>query len=102
MEPPVSEPIAIGANPAAVAAAEPPDEPPGTRVVSSGFLVGPKALFSVDAPMANSSRFVLPIAMVPAACSFCTTVASYGGFQPSKIFDEHVVATPSVHMLSFN
>ena len=30
-EPPVSEPSAIGTMPAATAAAEPPDEPPGTR-----------------------------------------------------------------------
>ena len=31
-----------------------------------------------------------------------TTVASYGGFQPSRIFDEHVVAMPRVHMLSLS
>jgi hypothetical protein len=41
MEPPVSVPIAQGALPAATAAAEPPDEPPGTRVVSHGLSVGP-------------------------------------------------------------
>ena len=34
IEPPVSEPSASGANPAATAAALPPDEPPGTRSVS--------------------------------------------------------------------
>ncbi len=41
MEPPVSEPSAQGASPPATAAAEPPEEPPGTRVGSQGFLVGP-------------------------------------------------------------
>jgi hypothetical protein len=29
-------------------------------------------------------------------------VPSYGGVQPSRIFDEHVVGTPRVHMLSFS
>jgi hypothetical protein len=33
-EPPVSEPSAIGTRPAATAAAEPPEEPPGTRPLS--------------------------------------------------------------------
>lgn len=34
MEPPVSEPRERGTMPAATAAAEPPDEPPGTRAGS--------------------------------------------------------------------
>ncbi len=42
IEPPVSEPRLSGANPAATAAADPPDDPPGTRRVSSGFRVGPE------------------------------------------------------------
>jgi hypothetical protein len=41
IEPPVSVPIAHGASPAATAAALPPDEPPGTRVLSHGFSTGP-------------------------------------------------------------
>ena len=40
-EPPVSEPSAAGTMRAATAAAEPPDEPPGTRPVSQGFRTGP-------------------------------------------------------------
>ena len=91
IEPPVSDPRASGANPAATAAALPPDDPPGTRLVSRGFLVGPKAEFSVDEPIANSSRLVLPTATAPAARNRSTTVASYGGFHPSRIFDEQVV-----------
>ena len=58
IEPPVSVPIAHGALPAATAAAEPPDEPPGTRARSHGFSVGPKPEFSVEEPIANSSWFV--------------------------------------------
>src|SRR5271166_6917000 len=89
IEPPVSEPRARGTNPAATAAAEPPEEPPGTRLGSRGLRVAPKAEFSVDDPMANSSMFVLPITTAPAARSRSTTVASYGGRQCSRIFDEH-------------
>ena len=45
---------------AATAAAEPPEEPPGTRAGSHGLRVGLNALCSVDEPIANSSMFVLP------------------------------------------
>ncbi len=62
IEPPVSDPSASGTNPAATAAADPPDDPPGTLPVFHGFLVGPNAEFSVDEPIANSSRFVFPTA----------------------------------------
>jgi hypothetical protein len=41
IEPPVSVPIAHGALPAATDAAEPPEDPPGTRVRSHGLSVGP-------------------------------------------------------------
>src|SRR5688572_20232680 len=102
IEPPVSEPSPSGAKPAATATALPPEEPPGTFVGSCGFFEGPKAEFSVELPMANSSRLVLPMAMAPAAVSRSTTVASYGGFQPSRVFDEHVVGTPVVQRLSFS
>ena len=76
IEPPVSVPIASGASKAATAAAEPPPEPPGIRVRSQGLWVGPKAKFSVEEPIANSSMFVLPRMTTPAARSRLTTVAS--------------------------
>ena len=87
IEPPVSVPIASGASNAASAAAEPPPEPPGMRAVSHGLRVGPYAECSVDEPMANSSMFVLPRIVIPAARSRAVTVASYGGRQPSRIFE---------------
>jgi len=59
-----------------------------------------KAEFSVDDPMANSSRLVLPTMTAPAAASLSTTVASYGGTKFSSIFEEQVVFVPRVHMLS--
>ena len=64
---------------AATAAADPPDEPPATRDGSCGLRVGPKAEFSVEPPMANSSMFVRPIKTAPhSLCSLLITVASYG------------------------
>src|SRR5437764_3766395 len=59
-DPPVSDPSAAGTMRAATATAEPPDDPPGTRVVSHGLHAGPNAECSVDDPIANSSKFVLP------------------------------------------
>src|SRR5207248_6691463 len=91
-----------GERPAATATALPPLDPPGTRDVSWGLRVGPKAEFSVDEPMANSSRLVLPIGTAPAARRRDTTVASYGGRQPSRMRDEHVVAMPRVQRLSLS
>ncbi len=101
IEPPVSEPIDSGASYAASAAALPPPEPPGIRSVSHGLRVGPYAEYSVEEPMANSSMFVLPSITVPAARSRSTMVESYGGRQPSRIFDPTVVGTPLVVSTSF-
>ena len=79
IEPPVSVPSAKSASPAATATALPPDEPPGTRSMHHGFFTGPNAEFSFELPIANSSRFVLPIITAPAASRRSTTVAEYGG-----------------------
>jgi hypothetical protein len=78
IEPPVSVPVAAGSSRAATAAAEPPDEPPGTRAVFHGLRTTPKAEFSLAEPIANSSQFSLPSDTVPAANRRCTTVASNG------------------------
>src|SRR3990172_7610793 len=88
MEPPVSEPRAKMASPAATAAAEPPLEPPGTRERSQGLWVGKKAEFSVDEPMANSSILVFPIITAPTPLSLPTTAASYGGVKSSRTPEE--------------
>src|SRR5436309_15151049 len=65
IEPPVSVPVAPRQSRAATAAAEPPDEPPGTSGVLAprrrqGDCTGPKHELSLDEPMANSSLLVLP------------------------------------------
>ena len=79
IEPPVSEPSPHGARPAVTAAEVPPPEPPGTRDGSHGFREGPNAEFSVDEPIANSSVFVLPSNVSPAAWHRAATVASKTG-----------------------
>ena len=75
----MSVPSAQGALPAATAAALPPLEPPGTRARSHGFSTGPKAEFSFEEPIANSSWLVLPSSGAPASARRETTVAVYGG-----------------------
>jgi hypothetical protein len=45
---------------------------------------------------------VLPSSTVPAALSRAATVASYGGRQPSRIFEPLVVGTPSVTTTSLS
>ncbi len=94
MDPPVSDPMAAAASPAATAAAHPPLEPPGTLPGSQGFRVTWKIDVSVVDPMANSSMLVLPTMTAPAARRRSATVASYGGMKFSSIFEQHVVRIP--------
>src|SRR5688500_16713908 len=100
MEPPVSVAVAKGARRAATAAAEPPEEPPGTRLGSQGFLTGPYQLVSFDEPIANSSMFALPIITIPASRRRLTTVASYGETKFDSIREPQVVSTPAVQKMS--
>src|SRR3712207_9466246 len=88
--------MASGASNAASAAADPPPEPPGMRSRSHGLRVGPKAEFSVEEPMANSSMFVLPRMTMPASRSLRVTVASYGGRPFSRIFEPQGVGKPDI------
>src|SRR5690606_38321496 len=96
IEPPVSEPTANGACHEEIAAAEPSPEPPGVRSRSHGLCVGPYPECSVEEPMANSSKLVLPRMGMRAARIRVVTVASYGGTQPSRMREPAVVGMPSV------
>ena len=58
--------------------------------------VTPYAECSVEEPIANSSMLVLPRIGSPAARTLATTVASYGGTQPSRIREPQVVGSPLV------
>src|SRR5262245_56936823 len=100
MEPPVSVPRLTVARSPATAAAGPPDDPPGTRARSHGFIVGWNAECSGDEPIANSSMLDLPSGTTPAAARRRTTVASNGGVQLSRIREPHVVFTPRVDSTS--
>ena len=68
-EPPPSLPWATGTNPAATAAAEPPEEPPGVWSSSHGLRVGPVCRGSVVGRIPNSAMFVVPMTTKPAARS---------------------------------
>jgi hypothetical protein len=68
----------MGTMPAATQAADPPEDPPGTRVGASGLRVTPYALFSVEEPIANSSMFVFAMITAPALRSLVIAVASTG------------------------
>ena len=85
----------------ATATAEPPEEPPATRVSSIAFLVGPKYEFSVDEPCANESRLVRPIIIAPSASSFFTVVESIGDLKGANISELAVVSPFLDKKLSF-
>ena len=72
----MSDPKLKGTKPAATAAAEPPEDPPGTAVWSKGFNVFLKYEVSVEPPIANSSMFNLPINTAFSSCSLFITVDS--------------------------
>ncbi|MCY1538005.1 hypothetical protein D9M68_735260 [compost metagenome] len=76
-EPPVSEPSAAGARPAATATPEPLDEPPGmrARTRSQGLRGVPITGFVPHPPKANSTMCVLPSTTMPASSSRVTAVA---------------------------
>src|SRR4051812_20468017 len=102
IEPPVSVPRLPAHSEAVTAAAEPPDDPPGTRDRSHGLRTTPNALFSLDEPIANSSMFSLPRLIAPAAARRAPTVLSYGGTKPWRILDAHVVSRPRVTKMSLS
>src|SRR6185312_17557049 len=92
IEPPVSVAVAPRQSRDATAAAEPPDEPPGTRCVPSiapdeaaptfeplrrqGLTTGPKHEVSFDEPIANSSLLSLPSMTAPSRQRCALTVDS--------------------------
>src|SRR4029453_9709440 len=79
IEPPPSDPCAIGASPAATAAAAPPLDPPGVRERSHGFRHTPLSTDSVTAVVPNSGVLVLPRITNPAARNRRTTAMSCSG-----------------------
>jgi hypothetical protein len=80
VDPPPSLAVPQGTRPAATAAAEPPDEPPGVRSRAHGLRVTPHAFVLVKFIVPNSGAAVLPIGTAPAARSRdrCTESAAWG------------------------
>ncbi len=76
IDPPPSLAPAAGTTPALTAAAEPPLEPAGVRVVSHGLCVGPYASGSVVAENPSSGVFVFPMIANPASRRRRTTAES--------------------------
>src|SRR6187399_3603275 len=91
-EPPVSVPSAAGTKPAASAAPEPLDEPPGCRSQFHGLRAGGHGRSNAGPPVANSCSATLPSSTAPASRSFFTTKASDAAQWFILIFEWHVVA----------
>src|SRR6202035_5823491 len=72
MDPPPSEPVASGTMPAAIAAAEPPEEPPAECSRSQGLRVRPKTALFVHAVQPYGGVLVLPTTTQPARRSRAT------------------------------
>ena len=73
-EPPVCEPTASGTIPAATAAAEPADDPPGVQPGAAGLRVG------AGCRKANSVVSDLPMTRPPARRMMPTIAASLAGW----------------------
>ena len=72
IDPPPSPAVTSGTRPAAIAADEPPLDPPGVRSRFHGLRVTPNSGFLVIAVAPNSGALVLPTTMAPAARSRAT------------------------------
>ena len=102
IEPPPSEPVASGTSPAARAAADPPDEPPGVRSVSHGLRVMPKSRLDVSALAPSSGVLVLPTTTQPAARRRATKGESApAGASSLRSNDPWVVTKPVASSRSF-
>ncbi len=96
----VSVPNVTVTMPLAIAAADPPLDPPGVYPYFSGFMQRPQNGLSVVPPRAPSCMFKVPSSTPPAARSRATTVASLcAGAEGAKVPQR--VGRPATAMLSF-
>ncbi|MNT08205.1 hypothetical protein D3C72_1429400 [compost metagenome] len=102
-EPPVSEPSAAGASPAATATPDPLDEPPGTRCCrrSQGLRGVPMTGFVPQPPNANSTMWVLPNITMPASSRRATAVDVTPLRRSRQASDPAVVTWPWISHRSF-
>src|ERR671916_835060 len=101
MEPTRSDPYSRNVIPADNAAAVPPEEPPGVRVVSHGLLVTPKSSLVV-CPKSPSMKatLVFPTMIAPASFKRRATVASQSATKSLKAGLPQVVCSPATLKLS--
>ena len=95
VDPPVCEPTAQGNRPAATAAAEPADEPPGVRSHAAGLRVG------AGFKNANSVVAVLPITTPPARLITPTSAASTRAGTSECNAEPYAVGSSVVSIMSF-
>ncbi|CFM01285.1 Uncharacterised protein [Bordetella pertussis] len=97
-DPPVSEPSAAGARPAATATPEPLDEPPGIRGwdKSQGLRGVPITGLVPHPPKANSTMCVLPRTTMPAASKRRTAVPVTLLRRSRQAAEPAVVTCPSI------
>jgi hypothetical protein len=77
--------------PAATAAADPDEEPPGMYSSFHGFRAGPKKLSRPVVPIPSWRMFVLPTTIAPAAFRYATATASCAGTRSFKCAKAAVV-----------
>ena len=94
IEPVVCVANATGTIPAATAAAEPDDDPPGVRVTSCGLTVGP------GGHAANSVVTSFPSGSIPDRRAMATLAASTVGRCPAWIGDPYAVGMSCVSKMS--
>src|SRR5439155_15938105 len=100
IDPPPSDPSAMGQRQAATAAADPPLEPPAVLRRSHGFRVAGNRPKAVVARLPNSGVFVFPSSTPPASCNLRATAASVVGTLCSRSLDPYVVRRPAVSVRS--
>ena len=96
----MSEPASRPVRPAASAAAEPPEDPPGPRARSHGLFVVPWIALKVCQSASIRGTLVLPKTMAPAASSRCTASASRRATLSFSAGSPQVVRMPATSKLS--
>ena len=91
----MSVPRPNGLSPAAIAAASPPLEPPGTWFNFQGLLVTPKTAFSVSCASRSCGTLVLPRMMAPASLRALTRTASAVAGVPTRERSPSVESVPA-------
>ena len=82
--------------PAATAAADPPEDPPGEWSTFHGLRAGGNGVSKAVPPIANSQVVNFPNKMAPAFFNRVVVVASLAGMRPRHSLDPPSVGTPAV------